>query len=182
MAVICPFAEVVKSKLHSHTLLLQYILILSSRVHLYLPSDLFPSSFFTNILCAFLACTIQSITSSLKARQCTVRLCLILSQAHLWLFVLTHSNPTKDYNTNNVRTPASIHDTSHFMLNCRSVTLMINLTTRDNKICCLVSPPHKRAWHLRFLYGLIVAVLHFWNPFPIPFYAIKEILYIWMHM
>lgn len=132
MAVICPFAEEVKSKLHYHTLLLQYILILSSHLHLYLPSDLFPSSFLTNILCAFLACIIQSITSSLKARQCTVRLCLILSQAHFWLFALTHSNTTKDYNTNNVRKPASIHDTSHFMLNCRSVTLIINLTTCDN--------------------------------------------------
>ena len=144
MAVICPFAEDVKSKLHSHTLLLQYILILSSHLHLYRPSGLFPSSFLSNILCALLAYIIQSITSSLKARVCTVRLCLILSQAHLWLFVLTHSKLTKDYNTNNVRTPASIHDTSHFMLNCRYVTLMTTLTTCDNKTCCLVSPPHKQ--------------------------------------
>jgi len=68
MAVICPFAEIVKSKLHSHTLLLQYILILSFHLHLYLPSGLFPSSFLSNILCAFLAYTIQSKGKSMHCQ------------------------------------------------------------------------------------------------------------------
>jgi len=139
MAVICPFAEIVKSKLHSHTLLLQQILILSSHLHLYLPSGLSPQVFSVTFCEHF-----WPTPSSLKASLCTVRLCLILSQAHWWLFVLTHSNPTTDYNTNNMSTPASTHDTSHFMLNCRYVTLMITLITCDNKICCLVSPPHKQ--------------------------------------